>query len=286
LLANRITIISVSEGGSMAKEATQPTQKEVPESQQNDEGRGRSRIAFPYLGLEEAVQIAKAVHTLGGPACQWDQLAAHFKQAANGGGFRLRLLTAKMFGLVNYDRGTVTLTSLGSRVADPDQEKAARTESFLAVPLYRAIYEQFKGGTLPPTSGLETAMVNLGVAPKQKGKARQVFQRSAKEAGFFDFGATRLVMPAIKSSSGKPEAQDEEETSDTEEKEKREKPTKRHHALIEGLIRILPETETQWDLQGRRKWLLAASNIFDLIYTDSDENKGSLKIEVEKPSAK
>jgi len=48
---------------------------------------------------------------------------------------------------------------------------------------------------LPPAAGLETAMVALGVTPKQKDTARQVFQRSATEAGFFAYGLAVWCFP-------------------------------------------------------------------------------------------
>jgi hypothetical protein len=157
--------------------------------------RVQSTIEFPYLDLENSEEIATGVHEVGGSGCEWDQLAAHFKQAAQGGGFRLRLICAKTFGLVAYDRGKISLTALGLRIVDPQQQRIARTEAFLSVPLYKAVYDKFRGGALPPNSGLEREMSALGVAPKQADKARQAFQRSAKFAGFFEFGADRLVMP-------------------------------------------------------------------------------------------
>ena len=40
-------------------------------------------------------------------------------------------------------------------------------------------------------------MVSLGVAAKQKDRARRVFQRSAERAGFFEHGNGRLVMPGV-----------------------------------------------------------------------------------------
>ncbi len=250
-------------------------------------GRERSTIGFPYLDLDDSVEIAKAVHTLGGSACQWDQLAAHFEAAANGGGFRMRLQTAKMFGLLNYDRGMVTLTPLGSRLSDPGQERAARAEAFLKIPLYNKVHEDYKGATLPPPTGLETAMVNMGVTPKQKTKARQVFERSAKQAGFFDFGTSRLVMPSIKGSTGpapapSPEPEPEEEP---ERKKKREGGDERH-PLIEGLLKELPVPQTEWTTEDRKKWLEMASAIFNVVYKDSDNNRGSLRVVVEKGSAK
>lgn len=251
------------------------------------ESRERSTIGFPYLDLDDAVEVAKAVHTVGGSTCQWDQLAAHLQLAATGGGFRMRVLTAKMFGLLNYDRGTVTLSPLGTRVADPQQEAGARAEAFLTIPLYRALYDQYKNVTLPPTSGLETAIGNLGVAPKQKDKARQVFQRSAKQAGFFAFGADRLVMPSIRASAGAAPAPVPEAEPEPERKRKREEEeAPRRHPLIEGLLKELPEPQSEWTTEDRKKWLEMASTIFNVIYRDSEEGRGTLRVTVEKNSAR
>lgn len=257
-----------------------------PDAPEPEGGRERSTIGFPYLDLDDSVEIAKAVHTLGGSACQWDQLAAHFSQASNGGGFRLRLQTAKMFGLVTYDRGTVNLTPLGSRVADPSQERSARAEAFLKIPLYNRVYEDYKGATLPPTSGLETAMGNMGVSPKQKIKARQIFERSAKEAGFFEFGTTRLVMPSIKASAGASPAPTPDLQPEEPEKKKKESERDKRHPLIEGLLNELPEPKSEWSTEDRKKWLEMASTIFNVIYKDSDDSRGSLKVTIEKNSAK
>ena len=166
------------------------------------QARVQSTIEFPYLDEENAVEIATGVHEVGGSGCDWDQLAAHLKAAAQGGGFRLRMICAKQFGFVMYDKGKIALTSLGLRVVDPQQQRAAKVEAFLQVPLYKAVYDKFRGGTLPPLAGLEREMQALGVAPKQADKARQAFQRSAKYAGFFEFGADRLVIPKNVASGG------------------------------------------------------------------------------------
>jgi hypothetical protein len=61
------------------------------------------------------------------------------------------------------------------------------------VPLYRAIYDQYKGRLLPGNAALEEDMLKLGVAQKQKSRARQGFQRSAEQA---KLGRDRLVVPA------------------------------------------------------------------------------------------
>src|SRR5450759_4116415 len=89
--------------------------EEMPH-QENGDKRERSRIEFPYLDLDAAVEIANGVQELGGSSCGWDQLAARLGHSAKGGGFRLRVMTAKTFALVTYGQGTVNLTELGKRL--------------------------------------------------------------------------------------------------------------------------------------------------------------------------
>jgi len=195
------------------------------------------------------------------------------------------MLAAKIFGVLTYDKRIVTLTPLGTRICDTQQEQAARADAFLAVPLYSKVYEQFKGASLPPSSGLESAIVAMGVAPKQKDRARQVLQRSAKEAGFFNYGADRLVMPPVKASAAATPAPKEESEPDRKKK-KEEDEGGRRHPLIQGLLKELPEPQTEWTTEDRKKWLEMASTIFNVIYKDSDDSRGQLKVVVERNSAK
>jgi len=241
----------------MAQPATQA-------AEQPDNKRERSTIEFPYLDLDDALEIVKAVHTVSGNVCQKDQLAAQLNQSATSGAFNLRLTTAKMFGLLSYERGTITLTNLGKQAADTRNEKAARVNAFLNIPLYKAVYDEYKGRTLPPVTALETEMVRLGVAPKQKDRARQVFQRSAKQAGFFAFQPDRLVEPPT---SGKLETLKEEGARGNAKPEFQARNEVLHPA-IEGLLKTLPAAQTQWPAESRKKWLQAAENILDLIYLD------------------
>lgn len=46
------------------------------------------------------------------------------------------------------------------------------------------------------------------------------------------------------------------------------------HPFIKGLLKKLPTPETEWPSEGRAKWLQAAINIFDLMYTDSEDKGG------------
>jgi hypothetical protein len=77
-------------------------------------------------------------------------------------------------------------------------QKAARAEAFLSVPLYRRVYDEFKGKQLPPRlHGLQQAFAKFGVSSKQTRNARLAFDKSATQAGFFSAGPDRLIEPII-----------------------------------------------------------------------------------------
>lgn len=253
--------------------------------------RERSSISFPYLDLDVAVEIVRAVHATGGQQSQLDQVAAHLGESATGGSFRTKIITTGIFGLARYSTGTISLTALGSRITDPAQEKAAKAEAFLHVPLYKRIYDDYKGLVLPPTlAALESVMVTLGVAQKQKDKARQVFLRSAQQAGFFAYGTTKLVYPTGIAPTGSPTKPKLEDEEHEHEKGKRGGGAGGNgggqHPLIEGLLKELPEPKTEWAMEERKNWLEMASTIFNVIYKNSDDSRGSLRVVVEKASAK
>lgn len=163
------------------------------------EKRQRSAIAFTYDDFDAAAAVAHAIHNnVGHGTCSMAQLAPWMKQSVKSSGFRVQLAAARLFGLIDSDNTeTYRLTQLGIRVVDPAQARAAKAEAFLNVPLFKALYEKYKGTMTPPNAALEREIVALGVSEKQKARARQVFESSAKQTGFREHGPTQLVMPAV-----------------------------------------------------------------------------------------
>jgi hypothetical protein len=282
----------------MAQPQTAPESETSTETQTNSDGkRERSTIGFPYSDLDGAIKVAHAIHDLTGSESELEQIAAKLDQSPKSSGLLIQIASAKVFGLVTGNQGVIALTNLGSRICDQQQEKAARADAFLFVPLYKAIYDKFRGLSLPQDAALENVMAGLGVAQKQKERVRQIFRRSAQQAGFFWSGNDRLVLPASKSSTAAvpaaPAGRQQEEVEEIEELETPEKRRKgkdsggeEYHPFIQGLLRKLPPPETDWPMEGRAKWLQAAINIFDLMYTDSDDSRRSIGIELKKDSAK
>jgi len=239
----------------------QPPTGEAAAASAEGKKREQSSIQFPYGDLDSAVEVAEAVHAVGGQSCQLEQLAGYLKVAPSGGGFRTRIATPRIFGLTELHRGTISLTPLGLRTVDPAQQTAAKVDAFLHVPLYRAIYDKYKGYTLPPTAALEREMVLLGVSSKQKDKARQAFERSARQAGFMWAGPDRLTLPVLK---------------DAPQSKPIEDPTPPgggggggggggHHAFIQGLLDELPQDFSGWAVDAQAEWLEAAVAAFKLL---------------------
>jgi hypothetical protein len=261
---------------------TQPARSEQVPAKDAKQERERSTIEFPYTSLDDAAQVAKAIHKAGGNEARLELLAAELGHSTTeSGGFRQRIGGARMFGLASSAQGMVTLTALGARIVDENTEQAARIEAFLTVPLYKSIYEEFKAGVLPPNEGLENKMVALGVAQKQKDRARQAFQRSAKEAGFFAYGTNRLVYPAGKPAVGgaaKPidKPADQPKGGGSSGGGGGEPPHK--NPFIQGLLSKLPAEDTEWSIDDRRKWLQLAISVFEVTYKSASGDSGALTI--------
>jgi hypothetical protein len=241
--------------------------------------RERSSIGFPYMDLKSAIVLADAIHSnVGSGDCADDQLAAWSGQSPKSSTFRVQVASARMFGVIGGDNAHHRLTDLGRQIIDPSQSRAAKVKAFLNVPLYSSVYEKYKGGLIPPTAALERDMVQLGVAQKQKDRARQAFERSAEQAGFFEQGKNRLVQPGVQPGGYVPDPKTPPPPDlgggngggggDTRD------------PLIAALIQKLPETGP-WGADQRIAWLNLMKMAFQLSYGPVED----ITISAAKPTA-
>jgi hypothetical protein len=182
----------------------------------DDAKREQSTIVFPYLDLDSAIEVARAVYNRSGlGTCNVDELAAEMDQTVSGA-FRLKTGTAKIFDVIDKDgRSGFKLSELGRQIVSAETERAARADAFMKVPLYSAVYEKYRGHMLPPPKALEREMQSLGVSSKQTDKARQAFERSARQAGYFESGEDRLIRPRADTSQRKDEQSSDAGVTDT-----------------------------------------------------------------------
>lgn len=163
----------------------------------NKPARVPSSIVFPYSDLSDAIAVAEGLLKGGGVALSRDQLAAAMNMSPGGGGFATKVATARIFGVVDSGSGKYQLTDLGDEIVDPSRHADAKVRAFMTVPLYKRIYDEFRGKLLPPRPhGLERAIVSFGVTEKNAKHARLAFEKSARLAGLYPGGnEDRLVMP-------------------------------------------------------------------------------------------
>ncbi|MCI5047553.1 MAG: hypothetical protein MRY59_08620 [Aquisalinus sp.] len=241
----------------------------------------RSTIAFPYLDLEVAIEVAKSIFGRAGiNTCPLDELAAEMGQTVTSGNFKLKTSACRQFGLADKDgQSGIRLTELGIHVVEEHNFVESKVKAFLNVPLYEQIFSMYRGKMLPPSKALEREMQQLGVSSKQTDKARHAFQRSAEQAGFFGAGKDRLVKPrmpvdTLDRTIDPPEGKEQREAFDPAP------PLLRHGGggsgpppldpLISALVSRLPPSGSVWPLNQRKKWLDALATNFDFVYQAED----------------
>jgi hypothetical protein len=141
--------------------------------------------------------------------------------------------------------------------------REAKARAFMHVPLYRAVFEHYKGGVLPPPAALEKDMVSLGVSEKQKDRARQVFERSAEQGGYFEHGRNRLVAPGVPSHELQPPPPPPENRFGGGGDD-----PPGVDPIIQGLLVRLPQSGAVWPEAERKLWLDLLAGSFKLIYKD------------------
>lgn len=253
-------------------------------TQDEADGRQRSSIGFPYNNLGDAIEIAQAIHDNAGTGdCDDVQLSAWLNMSSKSSGYRIQLSASRMFALVETTAGRHRLTPLGRSIVDPQQERAARANAFLSVPLYKVIYDNYKGGVLPPAAALERDMIGFGVAEKQTGRARQVFERSADQANFFEHGKNRLVMPAVALREKAPESSDEKDKSNGRRAGNGADNCLDEMGLDPLLVALLKKIPTsgEWPAQQRLRWFRTFAMNVSQIYDVDDHVPVEMKIELE-----
>lgn len=252
---------------------------------------GKSKTGYPYYNLKQSIEVAGLVHSKGGGTCTRDQLASFLKYSTTrSGAFLTRVSAAKMFGLIDTKKDSVSVTERAKKIIAPimpEDALNAKVEAFLAVPLFRAVYERFHGSTLPADVGLKNLFENQYHIVKDRIiPALRVLLDSADQAGFFEMsGRNKLIKPIANavadgqknkadiSDDGK---SDEPEPSRTKSRTKPptgggDEPPGGIHTAIIGLLRELPKPGAIWPRAHKQKFLHAFQYTLDFIYPEEEE---------------
>lgn len=123
--------------------------------------RQRSAYLFPAYAFATALDIARRVEESGGGALTEETLAVDLGLSVKSSGYRLKTLTARQFQLLNKQGGGLSTTATAKAILKPTSALDAQNgyrQSFMAVPLFRAVAERFKGQFLPDSQSLRNVL--------------------------------------------------------------------------------------------------------------------------------
>ncbi len=123
--------------------------------------RKRSVYLFPAYGFSTALDFARRVEEGGGGTLSEDVLAVGLGLSVKGSGFRLKSLTARQFHLLNKQGDTLSSTPTAKSILRPTSHSEAVNgyrQAFMAIPLFRAVAERYRGQYLPDSQSLRNVL--------------------------------------------------------------------------------------------------------------------------------
>ncbi len=247
---------------------------------------GKSGIGYPYYNLEDSIEVAKAVWNRGGGTCAPDAMATYLHYSTTkSGAYLTRMSAAKMFGLIETQRGRISVTERAKAIISPvmpEDARQAKVDAFMGVPLFKAIFDRFKGKTIPQEMGLRNLLQNeFHIVPDRVAPAYKVLMASAEFAGFFETSGdkTKLIAPVL-SANDTPRPDNKTVATDNQEPpvDARKKsggddgnlPPPGVHTAIIGLLRELPAAGTVWPLAKKDRFMQAFKSTIDFIYPEEE----------------
>ena len=123
--------------------------------------RQRSAFLFPAYGFNTALDIARRVEESGGGSLTEETLAINLGLSAKSSGFRLKSLAARQFKLIGKQGEILATTPVAKAIFKPTSNEDAQRgyrEAFMAIPLFKAVSERYRGHRLPDSRTLRNVL--------------------------------------------------------------------------------------------------------------------------------
>ncbi|WP_416898636.1 MAG: hypothetical protein ACMVY4_02580 [Minwuia sp.] len=227
-------------------------------------------VKFPYHDLRMAINICRAAPPPDRVGISLEQFAIMSGHRKVDGTLKLKIASAKLFGLVDSDNGIFNRTDLGEAIHEDMDNIELKRKAFFNVELYckfvQICSKQAYPNTIPEQNELFT---RLGLSEKSAHKARIALIRSAQIANIFvprggyvhipKTAAAPLVQNIeVQNIETPPDLSFEKATIEVFQSHGRD-------AGIAVLISKIPAGDN-WELEKRRAWEKALLSYFDLIY--------------------
>lgn len=189
----------------MTQEAIQESAAPTTAAAPSTASRVKAEYRYPLYDLNDSIAVARAVRDQGGGAADDAHLASFLKYSTpRSGTYATRVQAARLFGLIEKQGNTYVPTTRALAILSPERpgedDRRARAQAFLAVPLYGTVYARYRNTSLPPEVGVRAAMeTQWGLTKDRTAAAYRVLMDSADQAGFFDARGgqrTHLIEPS------------------------------------------------------------------------------------------
>lgn len=273
--------------------ATVKAVKDPESDPKSGKPRAKSGVSFPYWDLDQSVDVAKAIHERAGGSCDVVQLATLLGYSGiRNGSFRTRVSAAKMFGLIeDTDDQKLRLSPRGRVIVAPvtaGDGRRAKVEAFLAVDLFKKVFDRFHGATLPEQVGLRNLLQHeYQVVADRVTPTVRIMLDSAKQAGLFDTSGnrSRMVMPLSMGDAAPvappPQQQQQQPFLDRQESIRNGggggggdgggNDLGSIDPAILGLLKRLPPGGSAMTAKRRKALIDAFTNLVGFIYPDADD---------------
>ena len=148
-----------SQDGESTSAPTGPTSQ--GQSGPTRKARQRSAFLFPAYGFNTALDIARRVEESGGGSLSEETLAINLGLSAKSSGFRLKSLAARQFRLIGKQGEILATTPVSKAIFKPTSNEDAQRgfrEAFMAIPLFKAVSERYRGQRLPDSRTLRNVL--------------------------------------------------------------------------------------------------------------------------------
>lgn len=202
-------------------------------------------ISYPKASQAKAIVLAKAVDTLGGSCSQ--AMAAEKIGMMPGGGFNVVVSSAVKYGFIVNKNADLSITALFREMQhaySKEEEAEFLRQSLLSVPLYKALFERFKGKHLP-IGMLDKLMVReMEVDQSWASKVSKYFVDDAKACGLLTNDNVLTSDPAdqVKNGDGR-DTHAQTESGDLDDQPSRVQSTATSPGASSPAVALRDETE-------------------------------------------
>lgn len=179
--------IDVAKVKKARKRAKKSQQKAKKHTQKQETSTLKQKRPFPSVTIEESIIIPQKLKELnGGNPWTPSDIANSLGKSSKTNAFFYMTAGSRDYGLTEGTRDAekISLGEIGRRfvyAGNPDQERTSLQEAFFNVPIFKAVFNHYKGSTLPELKYLSnTLKTEFGLSPEHHEDFHRIFQSNCR----------------------------------------------------------------------------------------------------------